>query len=81
MKNKLEQIFDNNSDCYTYFETSTSVTEEKAMTRGKFIDVVSKLMRDITGNKKNDRCYRNDTVVCRFRNKYGECESMGDCLA
>ena len=43
---KIEQLFDNNSDCYTVFETSNSVSEEMAMTRGKFTKLVNSLLID-----------------------------------
>jgi hypothetical protein len=41
---KLEQLFDNNSDCYTVFETSNSVSEEMAMTKSKFVEIVTQLL-------------------------------------
>jgi len=51
----LEQLFDNNFDCYTtYYKSTNQSGEEEAMTKKTFVKIVGDLLTEKEANKAND---------------------------
>lgn len=44
LEKQLSQLFDNNFDCYTDIEYEITSTADMAMTKDRFIDVVTKFI-------------------------------------